>query len=185
MWHPVLTGNADPMRHDGSPSWDGGAHCSGTFLPGSARLGAYIRRHFPFVYDVNGYACRPNTANADELSVHGTGRAIDLMIRPMNGQADRRGDEVANWLIQHAADIGVQLIIWDHTIWNNRTPNSAREYTASSHINHIHVELNELGARERTPFFTQGMDRYAPEPDDGPSILPALAIGVLVYWLAK
>lgn len=62
---------------------------------------------------------------------------------------DPRGNEVADWLVQNAAELGVQLVIWDGTIWSvARTPTgSHRPYTGPSpHRDHLHVELNESGS---------------------------------------
>ena len=49
-----------------------------------------------------------NTANAREMSVHGTGRAIDVMIPPVRrGVANAAvGDPIAHWLIRNASDVG-------------------------------------------------------------------------------
>lgn len=156
-----------PLAHVGSPPWDGGANCTGTFLSGTNRLRRYLQRHFPIIHDTGGYACRPNTASPAELSVHGTGRAIDLMVRRIDGRADPRGDEIANWLLRHAQSMGLQLIIWDRVLWNNRNPNVVRDYTGPSpHEDHLHIELNVDGANERMPFFEQGLDQLSPEQLD-------------------
>jgi hypothetical protein len=123
------------------------------------RLKEYIRRTFPFVSVIYGYNCRRNTANQSSTSVHGLGRALDIgMTVNPDGSADRRGDEIAQWLIDHAHEIGVQVIIWDRSIWSVARDGhgSVRDYTGpNSHRDHLHVELNADGAAARTPWFNQ------------------------------
>jgi hypothetical protein len=108
------------------------------------------------VNSIGGYNCRQNTASAAQTSVHGTGRAIDIMISPINGRANSTvGDPIANWLIQNADGIGIQYIIWNHVQWNgSRTGRKDRDYHGPNpHIDHIHVELNRDGAARITPWF--------------------------------
>jgi hypothetical protein len=103
---------------------------------------------FPVILQAQGYNCRPNSALPSRMSVHGTGRAIDLMMP----RDDTRGDEIGDWLIEHAAELGIQLVIWRGTIWSvARDPfGSFRPYTGpSSHDDHLHVELNEDGAADQ------------------------------------
>ncbi|MEZ4464481.1 MAG: hypothetical protein R3F43_08225 [bacterium] len=68
-----------------------------------------------------GYACR-QIRGSSGMSVHGTGRALDIFVPLSGGAADNDlGDPIANWLVEHA-EIGVQLI-WDRTIWSgSRSP---------------------------------------------------------------
>ena len=59
--------------------------------------------------------------------------------------------------------IGVQLVIWDRTIWNaSKSAPKDRLYTGvASHADHLHVELNAAGAARLTPWFA-GPNRQAP-----------------------
>ena len=87
---------------------------------------------------------------------HGTGRALDVFIPLDKGKADNgKGDEVANWLVKNAEKIGVQLVIWDRTMWvAANSGEKAVGYTGPHpHHDHIHLELNIDGAERRTPFF--------------------------------
>jgi hypothetical protein len=133
-----------------------------------------LQSTFPAIREVLGYSCRPNSNNPSSTSVHGLGRALDLLITPMpDGSADPRGNEIAQWLIGHAHEIGVQIIIWDRTIWSvSRTGTGAlTRYTGDNpHVNHIHVELNAAGAAGRTPWFD---GRIAPVDDDSPPAPPS------------
>jgi hypothetical protein len=111
---------ADPqyVAYDGAGPWIGSAGCGPGLLSGTAALGAYLDRAFPQVRGIGGYSCRRNTGDTSRTSVHGTGRALDVFIPLDGGAADNGlGDEVANWLIEHAEEIGVQYVIWDRWQW--------------------------------------------------------------------
>ena len=55
------------------------------------------------------------TLSYDAAAQSGT---IDLAIPTRDGDADNeRGDDVANWLVENSSRIGVQLVIWDRTVW--------------------------------------------------------------------
>jgi hypothetical protein len=135
--------------------------------PGTSELDAYIRARWTDVRAGGTYSCRRNS-NPDStayLSVHSVGRAIDLMIPTIGGDADNTaGDAVANWLIENAEYIGIQRVIWDGIYWNGErgfseisdTRTSSGTYRTDHHVNHIHVELSVDGAARRTRFFTEG-----------------------------
>jgi hypothetical protein len=149
-------GEAQFVRYDSPPQWANGTNCTTSFTPGAAELGDYIRATFPGVTAVGGYACRQNTANPSETSVHGVGRAIDIMIPPIGTRGNSAvGDPIANWLVRNAAVIGVQYIIWNRTQWSgSRSGRKDRPYTGPNpHIDHIHAELNRDGATRSTPWF--------------------------------
>jgi hypothetical protein len=149
-------GNAQYVKYDGAPNWNGQRSCGGSLLAGTRELGGFLKDRFPAMTRYGGYTCRPNSANTSKVSVHGTGRALDLMI-PLDGRKadNERGDEIANWLVENAENIGIQLIIWDRTIWNgSRSGEKARHYTGPhAHNDHIHIELTQEAARKNTPFF--------------------------------
>lgn len=135
--------------------------------PGTSELDVYIRSRWTYVRAGGTYTCRRNS-NPDStafLSVHSVGRAIDLMIPTIAGDADNTaGDAVANWLIENAEYIGIQRVIWDGIYWNGEhgfseisdTRTSSGAYRTDHHVNHIHTELSVDGAARRTRFFTEG-----------------------------
>ena len=152
----IAAAGSPPVQNDGAPPWDGGVNCARGFTAGAEELGRQLQATFTQITRVFGYECRPNTALPNETSQHGTGRAIDLAIAVRDGDADNDlGDPVANWLVTHSSRIGVQLIIWDHTIWVGRlTGKKDVPYTGPDpHIDHIHVELNRVAADRQTEFF--------------------------------
>jgi hypothetical protein len=141
------------IAYDPAPPWDGGVHCAGGLLPGAQALGELLLTRFPQIFAVYGYECRPNSAFPNEQSVHGTGRAVDLAIPPVLGRADRgAGDAVANWLVQHSVELGVQLIIWNGTLWlGDQPPPKYLPYPGPNpHIDHIHVELTQAASTRTT-----------------------------------
>jgi len=178
-WIPTVAataaGNRQFVRYDGAGAWNGGRNCGGSLLAGTRELGDYLRRNFTGVSSYGGYACRANTAATSQMSVHGTGRAIDVFIPLSGGQADNtRGDEVANWLISNAQSIGVQLVIWDRSGWNASRGSKLSPYGGPHpHHDHLHVELNTDAAARRTPWFRGGSTAPpAMTPTTPPSTMP-------------
>ena len=113
-----------------------GEGCSGGLKPGTSALGDQIKQQFGVTY--GGYSCRANTADKSQLSIHAVGRALDIMT------SGATGDEIANHLVQNAETLGVQLIIWNRTLWKIG-PNgaSSRAYTGPNpHTDHVHAEVN-------------------------------------------
>lgn len=138
-------GETQHVRYDPAPPWDP-ARCVIALKPGAAALGRELARRFPAIVRVGGFNCRPNTADPEAMSVHGTGRALDLMLEAGATLAD--GDRIANWLVEHARSRGVQFLIWNRTKWNGSRPGRKdAPYTGpNAHLDHIHVELTESAA---------------------------------------
>ncbi len=177
MWVPanstLAAGDQQSVVYDAAPRVTAGGHCASTNpwacscthpacslgLPGALEFGAFLRMKFPQISSLGGLGdcCRQSTGDTSYLSVHSLGRAIDLMIPTLNADADNtKGDPIAAWLIENAEDIGVQYVVWDRARWSMSRPPGQRygPYTGSlSHTNHLHVELNLLGAARKTPFF--------------------------------
>jgi hypothetical protein len=169
------TGAKVDIAYDAAPRWTGTNACAGGLKQGARKLGATLRARFDAISSVGGYVCRRNTASTSQMSVHGTGRALDIFIPKAGGDADNgRGDVVANWLVTNAERIGVQLIIWDRAVWHADGRNESRYGGPNPHIDHIHVEITNEAAALRTPFFTEGdagdaddpMDPSTPEPPE-------------------
>jgi len=149
-------GDAQTVRYDSPPPWANGANCT-KYTDGAVELKNYIQANFPGVDAIGGFSCRANSAKSSETSMHGVGRALDIMIRPVGGRANSAvGDPIANWLVRNAEAIGVQYIIWNWMRWGgNRTPRFALYTPENKHIDHIHVELNLDGARRNTAWFNR------------------------------
>jgi hypothetical protein len=162
-WSPpsdvLAVGAKVRVAYEEAPKWTSTAACGGQLKPGGRKLGEYLLDHFSDVSSVGGYACRRNTADSSRMSVHGTGRALDVFIPTSNGAADNtKGDKVANWLVLHAQRIGVQLVIWDHSIWRANGTNDAAYGGPIPHIDHVHVELTNAASALSTPWFSDPSD---------------------------
>ena len=170
-------GEKQYVGYDSPPKWSGGKNCTGTFTKGAAKLKNHLLSTYPGISSIGGYACRQNTANKAETSVHGTGRALDIMIPKIKGQADNTvGDAIANWLVVNAEDLGVQFIIWDQTKWNaSYSSNKAKPYGGPvPHTDHIHVELDLDGAAMKTAWYKGFNDASGGAlPDDADTAEPS------------
>jgi hypothetical protein len=154
-------GDGQYVDFTGAGPWIGEEGCGGGLLEGSAVLREYIADYFPQAWSIGGYACRPIVGDPDSMSVHATGRALDVMIYPVgypDGTAadNEMGDPIANWLIVNAERIGIQQIIWDRWLWRAEDPagQKDRAYTGEHpHNDHIHLELSVEAADLGTAFF--------------------------------
>ncbi len=132
--------NQQYLPYTGAP-----ASCSGTFLAGTRDFAEFLKREFAGAVSYGGYACRANSASPNQLSVHASGRAIDLAVPRSGGDADNDlGDPIAEYLIMNAQAIGVEFVIWDRTDWGAfRSAPKARAYTGPvPHTDHLHIELS-------------------------------------------
>lgn len=85
--------------------------------------------------EVGGWGTRPNATEHDDM-LHGkkASRALDFMVE---GQ---RGDQVAQYLIDHAAVLRVEYLIWDHRQWS--PSRGWRPYKGRSpHTDHVHLTV--------------------------------------------
>lgn len=150
----IAAGRVVRVTYDAAPAWRGQAACAGALREGTRGLAEYLSDRYAAIDTVGGYACRRNTADSSRMSVHGTGRALDLMIPKKGGGADSaRGDVIANWLVMNAQRIGVQLIIWNRTVWRSNGTNAGPYSGPHPHDDHIHVEITNAAARKGTPWF--------------------------------
>jgi hypothetical protein len=153
----LAIGDTQYVEYTGAGPWVGESGCSGVFLPGTQLVQDWIYQYFPQVWHIGGYSCRPIVGNSSLMSVHGTGRAIDLHIETVDGEADNElGDPVGNYLIEHAEEMGIQYIIWDRWKWNgSKAPGSKDGYYSGEHPHHdhLHVELSVAAANMELPWY--------------------------------
>lgn len=153
-------GDAQYVDYTGAGAWNNGASCAGGITPGGEILRQYLYDHFPQIASIGGYACRQNTANLNELSVHGTGRALDIMIPVVGADSDAdndAGDPIGNWLIENAEAIGIQYIIWDQWTWSASRSAGAKDRSyggPNPHVDHLHVELSQAASENTTDWFS-------------------------------
>jgi hypothetical protein len=116
---------------------------------GTTDLGRELRRLFPVVWSVGTRSGYPVSSG---FSMHHAGRALDLMVRPLaDGTPDPRGDEVADYLLEHARTLGVQFLIWRGTDWASSTGRTALYTGRRDHFDHIHVDLTRAASRVVAP----------------------------------
>lgn len=165
-------GDTQFVEYTGAGPWQGESGCGGGLLEGTGVLREYLYEHFPQAWEIGGYSCRPIVGAPNSMSVHATGRAMDIMIYPVGypdgSEADNEmGDPIAHWLIVNAERIGIQMIIWDRWLWQADDPPGEKDRPYSGehpHNDHLHVELSVEAAALGTPFFQ--------EPQ-GPPVLPS------------
>ncbi|MFN8103203.1 MAG: hypothetical protein U0U69_01930 [Acidimicrobiia bacterium] len=139
-WHPdpaALAAAAEgPATYDEAPAWDGGASCSHGLTTAATALAATLRARFGPL-EIGGYSCRPNTASSGRTSVHGVGRALDVMTTA--------GAPIADWLLAHSSELGVQLVIWNRSLWRAGAAEVRPYGGPNPHTDHVHVEVR-IGA---------------------------------------
>lgn len=93
---------------------------------------------------VGGWGTRPNATEHDELDAAGrkASRALDFMVE------GPRGDAVAQYLVDQAAPLRVEYLIWDRRIWS--PSRGWRPYDgASPHTDHVHLTVLAAGVQTR------------------------------------
>lgn len=165
-WQPPQTRQVGTYQD--APAWNGGRNCAGGLKPGARVRGDQIKAKFALA-NVDGYACRPNTANSSQLSMHGTGRALDIFV------SGAKGDRVASYIVENANALGFQLVIWNRTLWKVTSGGgSSRAYTGPNpHTDHVHAELTAAAASSASSPAPTGDDGSAdPTAGDPPDTTP-------------
>jgi hypothetical protein len=148
----------DKARYDDAASWSGGKNCTGGFTPGAKRLQQWIRANFGAA-TIQGYNCRPNTADRSKTSIHGVGRASDWMRSARNA---KQAAQVARFIRRMSANgaamaraTGVQYWIWNRKQYSVKRASVVRSrYRGPNpHTDHVHVEQNLAGSQLRTSYW--------------------------------
>jgi hypothetical protein len=122
---------------------------AGGLTPRTRRALNEIRAGFG-VTNIGGYCpggCRTGHIRGSD---HYTGRAIDIMLTPINGSNRALGDRIAGWLVANADRLAVKYIIWNERIWSRtraadgwrpyRHP-SGRNSATLAHRDHVHLSV--------------------------------------------
>lgn len=165
-----FTARWQPPASTATGTYEGlnGEGCAGGLRPGTKALGEQLKTQFGTTY--GGYACRANTANTSQLSIHAVGRALDVTASGSDG------DTIANHLVQNAETLGVDLIIWNHTLWKvTPTGATSREYTGPNpHTDHVHAEVTSATAASGPGQAGPSADPAAStDPNADPAATPA------------
>jgi hypothetical protein len=117
--------------------------------PRAQRLRAAITAAFGDL-PMGGFA--PGGVERANPSAHNDGRAIDVFFRPYDDPQQRRsGWVLAHWLVAHADELDLAVVIFDDHIWSAaRSPEGWRPYTSpfgnakdpvNRHLDHVHVDV--------------------------------------------
>lgn len=129
--------------------WQAAGPCSSGPSSGARALREFMLGRYPEAHDGGIYNCR-TVRGTTSPSMHGEGRAWDMMLPVRNGRGHPRGHEAVRELGEHGALLGIQTAIFDRTIWSSRSP-SGRQYTGvHPHFDHVHYELTRDAARTLT-----------------------------------
>lgn len=97
---------------------------------------------------LGGYTPGGYDSGHGEDSAHYEGRAIDVFYRPVTEENRREGWIMSHWLIAHAPDYEVAVIIFDDKIWSTAFSSLGwRDYDADPddeilrHLDHVHVDV--------------------------------------------
>src|SRR5262249_15410571 len=134
----AIPAGAAGIPYDGGGPWDPRS-CSTVVEPHTEQLSTLLRREIPALPTIRALRCSPLTVTSRnpqtqqvehtlQMSLHSVGRALDVMIpgrlEQLRDAADRTqpvgpdlGDRIANWLIEHAPGLGIQLVIWRGSAW--------------------------------------------------------------------
>jgi hypothetical protein len=131
------------IQVDGSPS---GPHrpsnCTGSFTAGAASLRDFVLDIWsPPVTSVGGYSCR-SIVGSSSTSIHGLGRAIDIMVDATTPEGLKTGNEIRNHLINNAERYGIQRVIWNRHTWVANRDGWNPYGGPNPHTDHLHVEIN-------------------------------------------
>lgn len=139
----------------------GGEGCSDGLKPGTKALGDAIEEKFGTSY--GGYACRANTANPGQLSIHAVGRALDITV------SGAKGTQIANYLVENASALGIQLVIWNRGIWQiGESGGRSKPYGGPHpHTDHVHAEVNRETAENGAGALPDGETPTDPGTEPG------------------
>lgn len=85
-----------------------------------------------------------------EGSTHYEGRAVDVFFRPVTEESRREGWLLAHWLVAHAEELDVSVVIFDDHIWSMALSAAGwRDYEVGTddevlrHLDHVHVDVQQ------------------------------------------
>lgn len=121
---------AKEMPLGSSPCASGSGPESG-LQPDTIKVHRAVCAQFPSIIRYGGVAGRGE---------HATGQALDIMV----GNGNPIGNEIAAFVMEHRAELGVEYIIWRQRIWRPATSASWRGMSdrggpTANHMDHVHV----------------------------------------------
>ncbi|HVM28388.1 MAG TPA: hypothetical protein VM433_12070 [Mycobacteriales bacterium] len=86
-----------------------------------------------------------------EGSAHYEGRAIDVFFRPVTPESTARGWALSHWLVAHADELDLAVVIFDRQLWSARRsdagwrpyrhPSGDMDNPVLAHEDHVHVDV--------------------------------------------
>lgn len=151
----ALTGNHEAAFWCDTP---GDAEEAGDRLDdaGLVRRAATVREELETVFgplSLGGFQPGGVSSGHMEGSAHYEGRAVDVFVRPINADNQKRGWAMAHYLVAQADRLSINTIIFDDRIWragsrsddgwtDYRVPSSSRgDRAILEHRDHVHVDV--------------------------------------------
>lgn len=126
--------------------WEPARGCTSGAEPGARALLAWCLEQYPVAWSGGIYNCR-TVRGTQVRSIHGEGRAIDVMLPTPSGRAHHDGYLLLGQLGAKGRQLGIQCIIFDRRIYSARSP-AGRPYTGvHPHVDHLHIELTRNAGR--------------------------------------
>lgn len=134
-----------------SGQYTGARTCTGSATPGAKALMAWYLGAYQSqgAANLGIYLCK-SIAGTSTTSLHGEGRAGDLGSTPYRNLPFM--DDLADALVAHSAELGIQCVIHDGHIWSSLYPHQGwRVYHGlDPHRGHLHTELTVAASRSLT-----------------------------------
>ena len=129
--------------------WQRCTECADGPAPGARALLAHYLESVPTGTSLGIFNCR-DVRGSTSLSVHACGRAVDMGTPTTKAGHDAMYAYLGK-LAPEAEGLGVQLVIFDRTIWSaRREPEGERYEGVHPHNDHAHVELTPTAAEQLT-----------------------------------
>lgn len=129
--------------------WDAAVRCTSGATAGAQLLLQWALAEYPVSWSGGIYNCR-TVRGTQVRSIHGEGRALDVMLPTPSGRAHSEGYSLLRRIGVHGRKLGVQCVIFDRTIYSARSPDG-RPYTGvHPHVDHLHIELTRAAGRSLT-----------------------------------
>ena len=126
-----------------------GKKCVKGMTAGAKSLKKFINKTYrPVVTEIGDFKCRPNTADPTQLSVHSSGRALDVHVNAHTRAGLKTGNIIRDYMIANSTRLGIQTVIWNGKVWSS-DKNGLREYTGPyPHDDHLHIEINKKASKK-------------------------------------
>lgn len=144
--------------------WEAAERCTTGAAPGARLLLAWCLAEYPVAWSGGIFNCR-TVRGTQVRSIHGEGRALDVMLPTPNGRAHPDGYDLLRRLGANGRRLGLQAIIFDRVIYSARSP-EGRPYTGvHPHVDHLHIELTrQAGATLTTAQIEAALGASATRP---------------------